>query len=357
MGDLVYIVCMRKKRIGLLFGGRSAEHEVSVISARSIVSAVDRSRYDLTLIGIDQDGAWHVVDEPYLHTHDRVEQSATNVAIIPGQGIRAIENGTSLRPIAVDVVFPALHGPFGEDGTVQGALAISGLPYVGAGVLGSAVGMDKEAMKRLLHESGLPIGKYLVRHNVDHIDYQSIKRELGELMFIKPANLGSSVGINKACNKTEFERAVADAFQYDRKIVIEEAIVGRELECAVLGNDELRVASPGEIIPKRDFYSYDAKYLDEDGAELVVPADIDAKTSATMQEMAIQAFRSLFCSGLARIDFFLKPNGEIIINEINTLPGFTPISMYPKMWSADGLNYPNLINRLLELAVENFSSN
>jgi len=260
-----------------------------------------------------------------------------------------------------DVIFPILHGPFGEDGTMQGYLKLADIPFVGPGVLGSAVGMDKDVMKRLFREAGIPIGKYLpLKSNEKILSFAQIEKELGSPVFIKPANMGSSVGISKANNEAEYLAALKDAFQYDTKVVIEEFISGREIECAVLGNEEPSASLPGEITPSHDFYSYDAKYIDTQGASLQIPAKLDAETTKRIQEMAIKVFTTLCCEGLSRVDFFLKTDGlsasqpGIIVNEINTMPGFTKVSMYPKMWEASGLSYTDLITRLIELAISRF---
>ncbi len=317
----------KKLRIGVLFGGKSAEHEVSIQSAQNVIAALDKKKYDVVPVKIAKDGAWDVAQ------------------LFPATGHK--------KPF--DVVFPVLHGPFGEDGSVQGLLKLAGVAHVGAGVLGSAGGMDKDVMKRLLRDAGIPIGTFLVLHSYEKISFAAAKKALGCPMFVKPANLGSSVGVSKVSNAKEFEQALADAFQYDTKILIEEAIVGREIECGVLGNDAPIASVPGEIIPHADFYSYDAKYIDEDGAALAIPAKLSTRETKAVQALAIKTFKVLECAGLARVDFFLKQNGEILVNEINTLPGFTDISMYPKLWEASGLSQPALLDRLIELALERFA--
>jgi D-alanine-D-alanine ligase len=256
----------------------------------------------------------------------------------------------------VDVVFPVLHGPFGEDGTVQGLLKLANLPFVGAGVLGSAVGMDKDVMKRLLRDAKIPVPKFLVfeRSELGRIKYAPVKRLLGLPFFVKPANLGSSVGISKVTNEREFSGALREAFRYDNKVLLEEGINGREIECSVLGNDNPIASLPGEIITSHDFYSYDAKYLDEKGAQLIVPARLPKQVVTRIQELALKAFKVLCCEGMGRVDFFLRGRSEVIVNEINTIPGFTTISMYPKMWQASGISYSRLIDRLIRLALERF---
>jgi D-alanine-D-alanine ligase len=250
------------------------------------------------------------------------------------------------------VVFPILHGPYGEDGTVQGLLKLADVPFVGSGVLGSAVSMDKDVMKRLFRDAGIPIGKFLTYtvHNPPE-SFAAITAALGSPVFVKPANLGSSVGISKARNEDEFTAAVQEAFQYDTKIIIEEFIKGREIECGVLGNENPVASVPGEVIHTHEFYSYEAKYLDENGAALEIPAKLDSETQKHIQELAIKAFQVLCGEGLSRVDFFLKENGEIFVNEINTMPGFTKVSMYPKLWEASGIGYTELISRLIELSI------
>jgi D-alanine-D-alanine ligase len=252
----------------------------------------------------------------------------------------------------VDVVFPVLHGPFGEDGTVQGLLKLANLPFVGAGVLGSAVGMDKDVMKRLLRDAEIPIGKFLVFQRGDTLSYGKIKKQLGLPLFVKPANLGSSVGISKVGKKREFRAAIDEAFRYDNKIIIEEFIAGREIECSVLGNDEPIASLPGEIIVRHDFYSYDAKYIDDQGARLEIPAKLSGSVIQKIRKIAVRVYKALCCEGMARVDFFVQANGRVLVNEINTIPGFTKISMYPKMWEASGLSYPRLIDRLIRLALK-----
>jgi D-alanine-D-alanine ligase len=248
-----------------------------------------------------------------------------------------------------------LHGPFGEDGTVQGLLKLAHIPFVGADLLGSAIGMDKDVMKRLLRDAQIPIAKFLVFRKGEVIDFEAVHKELGLPLFIKPANLGSSVGISKVANQEEFAQAVTKAFEYDTKILIEEAIVGREIECSVLGNQNPIASVPGEILPNHEFYSYEAKYIDAHGAQLMIPANITDEVSKKIQELAIKTCKVLECEGLARVDFFLKENNELVVIEINTIPGFTKVSMYPRLWEASGIPYPELIDRLLQLAIERFA--
>jgi len=359
---------MNKLRVGILFGGRSAEHEVSLQSAKNVYDAIDRTKYEPVLIGIDKSGRWLLSDEArFLINADdpkriRLNPSSETVALVPQGGgaianLSGAKNGTEVRvSTAIDVIFPILHGPFGEDGTVQGLLKMADIPFVGAGVLASAAGMDKEIMKRLLRDAGLPIGKFMVLRSGEKIpDYETLNTTLGSTLFIKPANMGSSVGISKVRNKDEYLPALKNAFEYDIKVLIEEFIPGREIECSVLGNDEPEASIPGEIIPSHEFYSYDAKYIDEEGAALVIPAEVSAEIALQVRKLAIEVFKALSCEGLARVDFFLKEDGSIIVNEINTMPGFTRISMYPKLWEASGLSYTNLIDRLINLSLERFN--
>jgi D-alanine-D-alanine ligase len=356
---------MKKRlRVAILFGGRSAEHEVSVISARNIAAAMDKNKYDVVSIGIDKHGRWLLDEGARLlrgagQAQVKLQRGSGAAAVIPGAAQAPVVRASSRAPLAgVDIVFPVLHGPFGEDGTVQGLLKLANVPFVGAGVLGSAIGMDKDVMKRLLRDAKIPVAKFLVfeRNPTGGIDFAAVKRALGVPLFIKPANLGSSVGISKASNEKQFAAAVKNAFLYDTKIVIEENIRGREIECSVLGNQTPIASVPGEIITRHDFYSYDAKYIDEKGARLVVPAELPRALARKIQELAIKTFKVLCCQGMARVDFFVRDNRDVIVNEINTIPGFTQISMYPKLWEASGIPYPDLIDRLIQLALEKFRS-
>ena len=349
--------------VGILFGGKSAEHEVSLQSAKNVFDAIDRDKYDPVLIGIDKNGQWLLSDGPRFildaddPRHIKLNPSSDAVTLIPQSGGTIANLSKNKNGGTLDVIFPILHGPFGEDGTVQGLLKMADIPFVGAGVAASALCMDKEIMKRLLREAGLPIAKFRVLHSYEKIpDYKEICAGLGSPLFIKPANLGSSIGISKVHNEDKFYPAIKDAFEYDNKIMIEEFIPGLELECSVLGSahTEIEASVIGEIKPSHEFYSYDAKYIDDDGAELIIPAQTQADTTKRVQELAIATFKTLCCDGLARVDFFMKEDGSIIINEINTMPGFTRISMYPKLWEASGLSYTRLIDRLIELALERF---
>lgn len=354
---------MKKIRIGILFGGRSAEHEVSLQSAKNIISALNKEKYEPILIGIDKNGGWHLHDRAnYLLNESnpkliKLNNPLHHLAIVPG------ENVSQIMPVAgqasfgkLDIVFPVLHGTFGEDGTVQGLLKLLDIPFVGASILGSAVGMDKDVMKRLLRDAGIPIGKFLTLYREENTypSFKDVQAKLGAIVFVKPANAGSSVGVSKVKTESEFASAVQEAFEFDRKILIEEFIKGREIECSVLGNHDPIASIPGEIIPHHDFYSYEAKYIDEDGAGLEIPAKLDTVTVKKIQELAIQSFKALSCEGMGRVDFFLTENGDAYVNEINTIPGFTKISMYPKLWEASGIGYAELLDRLIKLALERF---
>jgi D-alanine-D-alanine ligase len=349
---------MKKKlRVAILFGGKSAEHEISLISARNIVDAMDKNKYEVVAIGIDKQGRWHLDENASL----LLGKSATKVEYCDTQNAAAIMPGDSTTPMvrptgaglgAIDVVLPILHGPFGEDGTVQGLLKLANLPFVGAGVLGSAVGMDKDVMKRLLRDAKIPTPNFLAFARSDKISFVKVKKTLGMPLFVKPANLGSSVGISKVVKPAQFAAAVKEAFRYDNKIVIEESIQGREIECSVLGNENPIASLPGEIVVNRDFYSYDAKYIDDKGARLEIPARLPKAIIKKVRDIALQAYRALCCEGMGRIDFFVQANGRVLVNEINTIPGFTKISMYPKMWEASGISYSKLIDRLIQLAIQ-----
>jgi D-alanine-D-alanine ligase len=353
----------KKIRVGILFGGRSAEHEVSLQSAKNIIGAIDTDKYEVVLIGIDKKGQWHLNEEsrfllPATESGlPELPERGENLALVPGkQDQQLVSLSGQQRLGSLDVIFPVLHGPFGEDGTVQGLLKLANVAFVGAGVLGSAVGMDKDVMKRLLRDAGVPIPRFIAasKYPSQAIDFSDARAQLGLPLFIKPANLGSSVGIHKVKNQDEFEQAVRDAFNYDNKILIEECIKGREIECSVLGNDNPIASVPGEILPRHEFYSYEAKYLDENGAVLEIPANLPPETSERIRELAVRTFSVLCCEGMARVDFFLRNSEEILVNEINTIPGFTRISMYPKLWEASGISYRELIDRLIQLALERF---
>ncbi len=348
-------------RIAVIFGGKSAEHEVSLQSAKNIIDAIDKNKYELVLIGIDKDGKWFLNEKSTFLLNEnnpksiQLNKSQEEIAIVPkGDSNQLITQSTLTAKGHIDVAFPVIHGPYGEEGSIQGLLKLANIPCVGADILGSAIGMDKDVMKRLLRDAGLPVPKFLVmeRSFPEGHRYERIIDLLGKPLFVKPANLGSSVGINKVRNQKEFEEAIKIAFRYSNKILAEEFIQGREIECSVLGNENPIASVPGEIIVQTEFYSYEAKYIDEHGAILSIPAKLPERTTKAIQAYAIKVFRVMCCQGMARVDFFLRGKDEIIVNEINTIPGFTKISMYPRLWEASGISYTELIDRLIQLAVE-----
>lgn len=347
--------------MAILFGGRSAEHEVSLQSARNVIDAIDRNKYEAVLIGIDRQGAWFVNDQSLelLKSDDArsISQHRNNqpVSLVPGDRPGQLISTEGAAPVSsLDVLFPVLHGPYGEDGSMQGLARLANLACVGSGILGSAVGMDKDICKRLLRDAGIPVASHLClrRRDVGPDLAAEVDRSLGYPVFVKPANMGSSVGVVRVDTAGALMPALDTAFQYDSRILIEETISGREIECAVLGNDEPRASTVGEIITDDGFYSYERKYLDENGAVLKIPAELDAATLERARAISIAAFRVLEARGMARVDMFLTADGEIYVNEINTIPGFTRISMYPKLWQASGLSYTELIDRLIQLALE-----
>ncbi|WP_124727061.1 D-alanine--D-alanine ligase [Staphylospora marina] len=373
---------MKKKlRVAVLFGGKSGEHEVSLSSAASVIQSMDPDKYEVIPVGITKEGVFKLgrAAMPMIEgnlSQERVKllqeslQTPLSAGNIDGHGgdtgsvpVPSTQSGEghlpSFRPGEIDVVFPVLHGTYGEDGTIQGMLEIAQLPYVGAGVLASAVGMDKVVAKQIFSQVGLPQAKYvhflksrILKQREEVLD--TIERELGYPCFVKPANLGSSVGISKAKNREQLSEALDLACQYDRKIVIEEFIPAHEVEVAVLGNDEPQASVPGEIISSNEFYDYRAKYIDGKSV-MRIPADLPAETAERVREMAIRAFKAVDGSGLARVDFFIrKDTGEPLINEINTMPGFTPFSMYAKLWEHSGISYSGLVDRLIELAIERY---
>ena len=351
-----------RTRVLVLFGGRSAEHEISCISARSVMDALDPERFEVIPVGITREGRWQVMAGPPAlpvetgRMPEVIEGSGTSVELSAHGATREVVGADGSRA-SVDVVFPVLHGPMGEDGAVQGMLELADAPYVGAGVLGSAVGMDKAVQKVLFAAAGLPVvPSEMVREPEWQEDPEGVGARaaaLGYPVFVKPATLGSSVGITKVHEPAELDAAMAESFRYARKAVVERGIEdAREIECAVLGNDDPVASVCGEIVPKgHEFYDYASKYLDADGAQLLIPADLPAGTAQRIQQMAVSAFRAIECWGMARVDFFVRDE-QLWVNEVNTIPGFTSISMYPKLWEASGLPYRELIERLIELAVE-----
>jgi len=355
---------MKRLRVAIVFGGRSAEHEVSLQSARNVIESLDKDRYEPVLIGIDKEGRWFLNENSIqlLHAGDpkliRLSHDKNEIALTPnGVNSHLINLGNDTSIGKVDVIFPVLHGPYGEDGTIQGLAKLANLPCVGAGILGSSVGMDKDVMKRLLRDAGIPIGKFVTLTEITKgkYSYKTLSADLGPVLFVKPANLGSSVGISKVRNENEYIQAIKLAFSYDLKVVVEEEIKGREIECAILGNEHPRASIPGEIIPHADFYSYEAKYIDDNGAGLDIPAKLPAHLVKKVQEVAIDTFKTLECLGMARVDVFLTKDERVIVNEINTIPGFTRISMYPKLWENSGISYADLVSQLIQLAIEDYS--
>ncbi len=342
-------------RLGLLYGGMSAEHAVSLVSARNVYDALDKSRYKVTLLWIDEAGKWHTMDSPG-HLLGEVTQG-TPVLLSPhggeGRTFLAVD-GTQKRKLALDVVFPVLHGTNGEDGTVQGLLQMLGVPYVGAGVLASSVCMDKEIAKRLLLAASLPIADFVVlkRGQGSSQGYEALEARLGTPFFLKPVNTGSSVGISKVYGRDGFAAALDHAFAHDKKVLAERFISGRELECAVIGNENPRATEVGEIITGHDFYSYEAKYLDEEATQLILPAPIASPVSEMIRSLALEAYRVLECEGMARVDFFLDEDDDVYINELNTIPGFTSQSMFPLLWQHSGVSFSRLIDLLIEAAFE-----
>jgi D-alanine-D-alanine ligase len=382
----------KKIRVGILFGGRSGEHEISLLSAASVFKAINQQKYELVPVGINKQGRWvtsadaerllagkPIEPERQLRAGDPDTTAAaavlqTGEAVVvppephkPGAGMTPFQTEAPTRRAAdrainVDIIFPVLHGTFGEDGTVQGLLELAEIPYVGAGVLGSAAGMDKDIMKSLFRAAGLPIVKHvtILRSHLESDPKKvqiTIERSLKYPVFVKPANLGSSVGISKVHDRKELGPALTEAARFDRKIVVEQGVGGkngkaREIECAVLGNDQPKASVPGEIVPSAEFYDYSAKYLDE-GSQLIIPAKLTKAETKRIQELAIGAFRAVDCSGLGRVDFLMDPKSrKIYLNEINTMPGFTSISMYPKLWAASGVSYPELIESLIQFGIE-----
>ena len=349
-------------RVGVIFGGRSGEHEVSLASAASVIRALDPEKYEAVPIGIGKDGRWLAGSPaqkmlPGTLSDVLREGRRVNLPADPSVAGLVPMDGNPAGSMRVDVVFPVLHGTYGEDGTVQGLLELTGLPYVGSGVTGSAVGMDKDMQKRLFLQAGLPTGDFIAVLRSEWEKSRAaviarIKKKFRFPVFVKPATLGSSVGMTKAHNAAELPAAMDFASEFAPKIIVERAIRGREIEVSVLGNDDPKASVPGEIIPHREFYDYTAKYL-EDGTRLEIPAKLTRAQVRKFQDHAVRAFRCLECRGMARVDFFLeKPSGRILLNEVNTIPGFTSISMYPKLWEASGIPYPELIDRLIELALE-----
>ena len=347
---------MSKPKVALIFGGKSPEHEVSIVSSKSIYNAIDKTVFDVVLIGVSQHGKWYLEQEAnYLQYDFVIGEMGEELFVLPGytqHQIRVLATGVSVGKI--DVAFPITHGPNGEDGTLQGLLNQLNLPFVGPDVLGSSVAMDKDVSKRLFQHAGIGCAEAVVlhRHLKEEIDYEDITRQLGTTLFIKPANMGSSVGVHKSEDKESFEAAIEDAFQYDMKILVERAVVGRELECAVLGNEFPQASTVGEIVIGKGFYDFESKYEDENNAQLFIPAqNLSKEIIQKIQDVAVRAYQCLELEGITRVDVFLTPENDILVNEVNTLPGFTSISMYPKLWEQSGLPYSELITHILQFAI------
>ncbi len=352
-----------KLKVGIVYGGRSPEHNISLLSAYNVVGNIDRSKYEPVLLAIDKEGTWHYggdqmdISNPTDAASVSLPEFDNIVYISQNAHERAvIDKDTGKVITKIDVLYPILHGAYGEDGAIQGLAKVAGLPCVGCGILGSSAGMDKDVTKRLLRDAGIGIAKFVTLRKGynEHLTFSEISKTLGEELFIKPANLGSSVGVSYVDNEEDFNNAVASGFLYDPKVIVEEKINGREIECAVLGNENPKPSTIGEILPKTEWYTFENKYIDDDGAGLAIPADIGEEQTKKAQQIAIDTYINLECSGLTRVDMFLKSDGEIIVNEVNTLPGFTKISMYPKLWSHSGIEYQTLITTLIDLAISKF---
>jgi D-alanine-D-alanine ligase len=348
----------KKLRVALLFGGRSAEHDVSLMSAANVYRALDPERYEVVPIAVARTGAWMLCSLPDGKFPTQVPDEGPLVTLLPGGGGRLVVASADTpveTPAPVDVIFPVLHGPFGEDGSVQGLAELAGVPFVGASVFASAAAMDKDAAKRLLRDAGLPVPRFRIVTPDDVTSFDELVAQLGRPLFVKPARLGSSVGVGKADTAEEFAAALAEAFRYDRKVLIEEFMRGREVECGVLEDADgtLTTSLPGEIVPtnRYAFYTYEAKYLDEHGAVVKVPADLPKAVVKRVQTLSVQAFQALGCEAMARIDFFLREDMSVFINEVNTIPGFTNISMYPLAFKASGVSYTELVDRLIQHAL------
>lgn len=353
-----------KTRVAILFGGRSTEHQISLLSAQNVFESLDKNLYEPVLIGIDKNGQWHYHQDAMQLLHaddpDKVALSDIQQPLLLSQNANSGSlYSTESKEILtqVDVLFPVLHGTYGEDGSVQGFAKLAGLPCVGCGILGSAVGMDKDIMKHVLNSMNIPVANWAtLRKGQETVEYAYLSEQLGTTLFIKPANLGSSVGVSKVENAEQYEKALKLAFEFDPKVIVEEQIIGREIECAVLGNAAPRASIPGEVVAEGGFYSYENKYLNEKGAELHIPAQLDEDQVAAVQALSLETYIGLECRGMTRVDMFLTADNELIINEVNTIPGFTNISMYPKLWEISGLIQQDLITELIQLAIAEHKS-
>jgi len=344
-----------KIAVGIICGGQSPEHDISILSAKNVVNAINQNKFIPHIIYIDKNGTWKTIENSNL---DNIASSTQHeLCIVPGGKNKSfVFKNNPEKSLNIDIAFPILHGQLGEDGTIQGLFRMLNLPFVGCGVLSCAISMDKDVTKRLLKEAGILTSRFLVfyRHERKQILFKNIVDQLKLPFFVKPTNAGSSIGVSKVKNEAEFDKAIQDAFLHDEKIILEEYIQGREIECAVLGNENPQVALPGEIIPHHEFYTYEAKYFDDHGASVVVPAELDKEIIKKFQQIALQVYTLFVCSGLSRIDFFLTNNNKIYVNEFNTLPGFTNNSMYPKCWQVAGVSYPDLIERLILFGLKKF---
>lgn len=352
-----------KLKIGIVFGGKSPEHNISLLSANNVVANIDREKYEVVLLAIDKDGVWHlnegelVLDNAGDAQNVSLPQYDNEVVLSQNYGDHSILDKSTGEVVAeIDVLYPVLHGAFGEDGAIQGLAKVAGLPCVGCSILGSSAGMDKDVTKRLLRDAGIGVADFVTLRKGynDHLTYDEVKAKIGGELFIKPANLGSSVGVSFVDNEADYIAAVKEGFEYDPKVIVEEKINGREIECAVMGNEKPEASVIGEILPKTEWYTFENKYVDDDGAGLEIPAKITKEETERARSIAINSYVNLECCGLTRVDMFLKEDGEIVVNEINTLPGFTKISMYPKLWSHSGIEYQDLITKLIELAIDRF---
>lgn len=355
---------MTSPKLCVICGGKSSEHNVSLVSTKNIIAALNKKKYQLSLIGITLDGKWKLLDpaKPFVNS----ESTATISINLTGRDIFIrrkddqvfiIDDSNGRVIDSIDILFPVMHGAFGEDGTIQGLFRSWELPFVGCDILGSALCMDKDLTKRVLRDSDIPVAKWVTLRKYDDIpDFQSIVGELGLPVFIKPANAGSSVGVSKVNSESEYWQSIEEAFRHDEKILIEEACIGKEVECAILGNSHPKASPIGEIVPTENFYDFDTKYLNLTGASLKIPAEINDRIAQKIQDTAIKAFKLLECKGLSRVDFFLKPDDSFVLNEVNTLPGFTATSMYPSLWAHAGLSYSDLLDKIIELAVERYEN-
>jgi D-alanine-D-alanine ligase len=353
-------------KVGIIFGGKSVEHEVSLRSAQNILEAIDKSKYEPVVIYIDKSGKWlldklpgHVIKSLQENREDEISTEIAVIGKLNTNRLIDIEKGKDLG--SIDVVFPVIHGTNGEDGSIQGLFQLANLPYVGADILGSAIGMDKDVTKRLLRGANIPVADFIVMHaaEAENADLDILKTKLGFPFFVKPSNLGSSVGVSKVSTDDQFRPALLEAFKFSNKVLIEKNIVGRELECSVIGNwGSYKASLPGEVIIENDdFYSYQAKYIDESGATICIPAKLPNEIIDRIRELSVKVCETLCCEGMARVDFFLSENNELIVNEINTIPGFTNISMYSKLWEISGIPYAKVIDELIQLALDRHEKN